>query len=84
MFSSNVTPNEDFKLASDLDAIVNFDDITHLDYYDKVGEWKETMSCRFNPGGDFVLENGIMDTPQEAKYGMTREQLIEAFKLYEG
>ena len=36
MFSSNVTPNEDFKLASDLDAIVNFDDITHLDYYDKV------------------------------------------------
>ena len=80
MFSSNVTPNEDFKLASDLDAIVNFDDITHLDYYDKVGEWKETMSCRFNPGGDFVLENEIMDTPQEAKYGMTREQLIEAFK----
>ena len=80
MFSSNVTPNEDFKLASDLDAIVNFDDITHLDYYDKVGEWKETMSCRFNPGGDFVLENEIMDTPQEAKYGMTREQLIETFK----
>ena len=80
MFSSNVTPNEDFKLASDLDAIVNFDDITHLDYYDKVGEWKETMSCRFNPGGDFVLNNSIMDTPQEAKYGMTREQLIEAFK----
>ena len=80
MFSSNVTPNEDFKLASDLDAIINFDDITHLDYYDKVGEWKETMSCRFNPGGDFVLENEIMDTPQEAKYGMTREQLIEAFK----
>ncbi len=38
------------------------------------------MSCRFNPGGDFVLENEIMDTPQEAKYGMTREQLIEAFK----
>ena len=80
MFSSNVTPDEDFKLASDLDAIINFDDITHLDYYDKVGQWKETMSCRFNPGGDFVLENEIMDTPQEAKYGMTREQLIEAFK----
>ncbi len=81
MFSSNVTPDEDFKLASDLDAIVNFDDITHLDYYDRVGEWKETMSCRFNPGGNFVLENGIMDTPQEAKYGMTRQQLVEAFKI---
>ncbi len=81
MFSSNVTPDEDFKLASELDAIINFDDITHLDYYDRVGEWKETMACRFNPGGDFVLENEIMDTPQEAKYGMTRQQLIEAFKI---
>ena len=80
MFSSNVTPAEDYKLASDLDAIINFDDITHLDFYDKIGEWKETMSCRFNPGGDFVLDNEIMDTPQEAKYGMTREQLIEAFR----
>ena len=81
MFSSNVTPAEDYKLASDLNAIINFDDITHLDFYDKVvGDWKETMSCRFNPGGDFVLNNSIMDTPQEAKYGMTREQLVEAFK----
>ena len=81
MFSSNVTPAEDYKLASDLNAIINFDDITHLGFYDKVvGDWKETMSCRFNPGGDFVLNNSIMDTPQEAKYGMTREQLIEAFK----
>mgnify|MGYP002587062126 CR=1 FL=1 len=81
MFSSNVTPAEDYKLASDLNAIINFDDITHLDFYDKVvGDWKETMSCRFNPGGDFVLNNSIMDTPQEAKYGVTREQLVEAFK----
>ena len=80
MFSSNVTPAADYKLASDMDAIINFDDITHLDFYDKIGEWKETMSCRFNPGGDFVLDNEIMDTPQEAKYGMTREQLIEAFQ----
>ena len=81
MFSSNVTPAEDYKLASDLNTIINFDDITHLDFYDKVvGDWKETMSCRFNPGGDFVLNNSIMDTPQEAKYGMTREQLVEAFK----
>ena len=80
MFSSNVTPAEDYKLASDLNAIINFDDITHLDFYDKVvGDWKETMSCRFNPGGDFVLNNSIMDTPQEAKYGMTRAQIAEAF-----
>lgn len=79
MFSSNVTPKEDYKLASDLDVIINFDDITHLDFYDKIGQWKETMSCRFNPGGDFVLGNTIMDTPQEAKYGLTRPQMTEAF-----
>ncbi|MDO5141576.1 MAG: diaminopimelate decarboxylase [Eubacteriales bacterium] len=84
MFSSNVTPAADFKLASDLDAIINFDDITHLAFYDKIGEWKETMSCRFNPGGHFVLDNEIMDSPQQAKYGMTREQLIQAFRYMQG
>ena len=51
MFSSNVTPAADLQARQRImDAIINFDDITHLDYYDKVGEWKETMSCRFNPG----------------------------------
>ena len=81
MFSSNVTPDQDFKLASDLDAIVNFDDITHLDYYDKVGEWKETMSCRFNPGGLFKVTTDIMDNPGDAKYGMTEAQITEAYKI---
>ena len=51
MFSSNVTPAEDYKLASDLNAIINFDDITHLDFYDKVvGDWKETMSLPLQSG----------------------------------
>lgn len=79
MFSSNVTPAEDFALASKLDAIVNFDDITHIDFYEKYAEFKDTMSVRYNPGGDFTLKNQIMDTPQEAKYGMTRPQLTRAF-----
>lgn len=79
MFSSNVTPAEDFALAAKLDAIINFDDITHIDFYEKVADFKETMSCRFNPGGDFTIENQIMDTPKDAKYGMTIEQLKEAF-----
>lgn len=79
MFSSNVTPAEDFKLASDLGAIINFDDITHIDFYEKIAPFQETMSCRFNPGGDFKIDNEIMDCPQEAKYGMTRPQLTEAF-----
>ena len=87
MFSSNVTPAEDYKLASDLNAIINFDDITHLDFYDKVvGDWKETMSCRFNPGGTFSLGESregfqVMDNPGDAKYGMTREQITEAFRM---
>lgn len=80
MFSSNVTPAEDFQLAAELGAIVNFDDITHIDFYEKLAPFAETMSCRYNPGGEFVLDNQFMDTPQEAKYGMTRPQMTEAFR----
>ena len=79
MFSSNVTPREDFKLAYDLGAIINFDDITHLKFYEKLAPFRETMCCRYNPGGDFSIHNQIMDTPQDAKYGMTKAQIIEAF-----
>ena len=79
MFSSNVTPEEDFRLAADLDAIINFDDITHLKFYEKLAPFRETMCCRYNPGGDFSIHNQIMDTPQDAKYGMTKAQIIEAF-----
>lgn len=80
MFSSNVTPPEDFRLASELGAIINFDDITHIDFYEKLAPFAETMSCRYNPGGEFVLDNQFMDTPQQAKYGMTRPQMTEAFR----
>ena len=79
MFSSNVTPEEDFKLASDLGAIINFDDLTHIDYYAGIAPFGDTMSCRYNPGGDFTMGNRIMDTPKDAKYGMTRPQIREAF-----
>lgn len=79
MFSSNVTPAKDFELAAKLDAIINFDDITHIDFYEKIAPFKETMCCRFNPGGKFQIHNTIMDSPQDAKYGMTRPQMTEAF-----
>ena len=79
MFSSNVTPEEDFRLASSLGAIVNFDDLTHLRFYEKIAPFRETMSCRYNPGGDFTMGNRIMDSPKDAKYGMTRPQMREAF-----
>ena len=81
MFSSNDTPAEEFRLAHRLGAIINFDDISHIPFYDEcVGEYPETMCCRYNPGGKFALANRIMDNPGEAKYGMTREQIAEAFK----
>lgn len=79
MFSSNVTPAKDFELAAKLDAIINFDDITHIDFYGKIAPFKETMCCRFNPGGEFKIHTQIMDKPQDAKYGLTRPQMTEAF-----
>ena len=84
MFSSNVTPKEDFIYARKLKAVINLDDITHIDFLDKAAGIPETISCRFNPGGAFVINNAIMDTPQEAKYGFTREQLIEGFRILMG
>ena len=84
MFSSNVTPAEDFALADRLGAIINFDDLTHVDFYKNIAPFHKTMSCRYNPGGDFTLHNSIMDTPQDAKYGMNREQMKEAFLKMKG
>ncbi|MDO9492701.1 diaminopimelate decarboxylase [Acetobacterium sp.] len=81
MFTSNVTPTEDFVLARKLDALITLDDITHIDFLEEVAGLPETISCRFNPGGDFVIDNAIMDTPQVAKYGFTREQMTEGFRI---
>ena len=64
MFSSNDTPAEDFILADELGAIINLDDITHIDFLEKtLGHLPETISCRYNPGGVFRMSNGIMDNP---------------------
>ena len=81
MFSSNTTPPEDFALARKLGAIINLDDITHIDFLEKVAGIPDTVCCRFNPGGYFELGTDIMDNPGEAKYGMTHEQIIRAYKI---
>lgn len=82
MFSSNDTPPEDFKLASKLGAIINLDDITHIDFLEKtIGYIPEKISCRYNPGGNFEISNMIMDSPGEAKYGLTKPQMFQAFRL---
>ena len=82
MFSSNDTPAEEFQFADRIGGIINMDDITHIDFLEKaIGHIPETISCRYNPGGIFKISNDIMDNPGDAKYGMTTEQLFEAFRI---
>ena len=83
MFSSNDTPFEEYAYANEIGAIINLDDITHIDFCEKAcgGKLPETMSCRYNPGGVFELSNGIMDNPGDAKYGLTTEQMFEAYRI---
>ncbi|MBQ9513319.1 MAG: diaminopimelate decarboxylase, partial [Lachnospiraceae bacterium] len=82
MFSSNDTPPEEFKYAAANGAIINLDDITHIETLKAVCDTiPETICCRYNPGGVFELSNGIMDNPGDAKYGMTKSQLFESFRI---
>lgn len=86
MFSSNDTPAEDFVLAEKLGATINLDDITHIPFLEKaIGHIPERICCRYNPGGVFQLSSSeegfqVMDNPGEAKYGMTRAQMTEAYR----
>ena len=80
MFSSNDTPVEDMQKAYELGAQINLDDLTMVDFLERVASVPETICCRFNPGGLFSLGNDIMDNPGDAKYGMTEEQMIQAYK----
>lgn len=82
MFSSNDTPREEFRYAAQIGATINLDDFTHIEFLeDTIGYIPETISCRFNPGGVYSVSNGIMDNPGDAKYGMTKEQLFEAYRI---
>ena len=81
MFSSNDTPVKDMQEAYKLGAIINLDDFTMIDFLEQVAAIPETICCRYNPGGLFALGNDIMDNPGDAKYGMTKDQLREAFKI---
>ena len=81
MFSSNATPAEEFVYAKKLGAIINLDDFTHIEFLEKTAGIPEKICCRFNPGGMFKISTTIMDNPGDAKYGMTKEQLFEAYKI---
>lgn len=80
MFSSNETPSGEFTKAKELGGYINLDDITHIDFLKDECGIPETVCMRYNPGGIYELENGIMDNPGDAKYGCTKEQMIEGYK----
>ena len=87
MFSSNETPPEEFQLAHRLGAVINLDDFTLIEELEQAaGGIPEKICCRYNPGGTFTLGETregfqVMDHPGDAKYGMTRAQISEAYRL---
>ena len=81
MFSSNATPPQEFVKARQLNAIINLDDFTHIEFLEKTAGLPKRICCRYNPGGVYAVSNGIMDNPGDAKYGFTKEQLIEGFRI---
>jgi len=79
MFTSNDTPAEEYKKANELGAIINLDDISHIDFLDEVAGIPELVCFRYNPG---ALKGGnmIIGNPEDSKYGFTREQMFEGYK----
>ena len=81
MFSSNDTPAEDFKKARQLGAIINLDDISHIDFLEKQAGIPEVISFRYNPGPLMASGNTIIGFPEDAKYGLTRQQIHSAYRI---
>lgn len=81
MFSSNETPEGEFKYCNDLGGTINLDDITMIEFMEEECGIPETVCCRYNPGGVYEVCNGIMDNPGESKYGMTPNQIKDAFRI---
>ena len=80
MFSSNQTPAGEFELARELGAIINLDDISHINFLQEHGGIPKVICLRYNPGGDAVVANQVMGRPEEAKFGMTRDQIFESVR----
>lgn len=79
MFTSNETPSYEYQKAIDLGAIINLDDITHLDFVKEHCGLPELLCFRYNPG-PLKTGNAIIGKPEEAKYGLTKPQLFEAYE----
>ena len=80
MFTSNDTPAEEFRAAKELGAVITLDDISHIEYVEKNAGLPELLSMRYNPGSTRT-GNAIIGKPEEAKFGMTREQLFDAYRI---
>lgn len=83
MFTSNDTPAQEFVYSQKLGAIINLDDITHIDFLKNAlgGKLPDTICFRYNPGPLKEGGNSIIGKPEEAKYGLTKEQMIQAYKI---
>ncbi|HQJ06559.1 MAG TPA: diaminopimelate decarboxylase, partial [Spirochaetota bacterium] len=79
MFTSNQTPKEEYIKAKELGAIINLDDITHIPYLKKHAGIPELICFRYNPG-PLRTGNAIIGNPVESKYGLTKDQVFEAYK----
>ena len=80
MLTSNDTPASEFRLAKELGAIINLDDISHIDYLERNVGLPEIICMRYNPG-DLKQGNLIIGHPEEAKYGFTHQQIIEGYRI---
>ena len=80
MFSSNDTPAEDFQKARRLEAIINLDDTSDLAFLESVASLPDLLCFRYNPG-NLVQGNDIIGQPEEAKFGMTKQQILDVIKL---
>jgi diaminopimelate decarboxylase len=81
VFTSNDTPAGEYRKARELGALINLDDITHVDFLEKAAGIPEMISFRYNPGSLRQGGNTIIGTPEDAKFGVTREQLFEGYAL---
>jgi diaminopimelate decarboxylase len=79
MFTSNDTPAEEFQKAREMGAIINLDDISHIPYLEEYAGLPELLCFRYNPG-PLKQGNAIIGSPEEAKYGLTKPQLFEAYQ----
>ena len=81
MLTSNDTPANEFQKAIALGAIIDLDDITHIDYLEKNAGLPKVLSFRYNPADIMNNGNDIIGRPAEAKYGLTRQQIFDAYQI---